>query len=513
MPDFATDLVPNLRPGVQLEAAARVLVDPVFARRIKLDDAGLAILGAMAGSTDVSPASVGVVGPGGTRSVGALAVAAGVSEAQVATWLGRLAAYDLLDTPTARARMADRAALEAVRSAPADHLRPLPGARFACTLCGSCCGGHIVGPVSPPIVAGVEAHEAAFEAAIRATRKADKGLFFVLPSQRAVPGEDVACHAAGGSCVFLDDAGLCTIHQRLGGDRKPLPCRIFPYELTATPDGVRVAVQRECRDFLRATDEGQPTLGESEAELRALLAEAPAPVAASLAPRIREERVADWAAYRAVEVELLRVTEGAASGDAAGDAAALFVGLREVVGARPADPGATFLAWRDGLLAPLQQILAAVPPSDAEVTFRVDALALAVQALEEARGWALVRATGPLEADAARLLGDHVRHAIWSLGPLRATSLAAGLARLHAEWLLARLIALSRARAVKRFHLTAQDLQDGLATAAFLFRHKDLHPLLERLDPLTTAVFLDAPGRPREAAEREPDTRLELPKF
>ncbi len=98
-------------------------------------------------------------------------------------------------------------------------------------------------------------------------------------------------------------------------------------------------------------------------------------------------------------------------------------------------------------------------------------------------------------------------------GPGKASTLAAGLARLHAEWLLARLIALSRARAVKRFHLTGQDLQDGLATAAFLFRHQDLRALLLGLDPLTTAVFLDAPHSPRAAADLERDGRLELAKF
>ncbi|HRE92156.1 MAG TPA: hypothetical protein PK095_23780, partial [Myxococcota bacterium] len=174
---------------------------------------------------------------------------------------------------------------------------------------------------------------------------------------------------------------------------------------------------------------------------------------------------------------------------------------------------ASFQAWRDGLLAPLRQILAAVPESDDEVVFRVDALAIAVRALEEARGWALTRATAPLDATSLALFRSHLQHSLWSLSPLRASSLAAGLARLHAEWLLARLMAIARAREVKRFHVTPQDLQDGLANACFLFRHRDLTPILERLDPLTTAVFLDHPDEPRAAADRELDTRTELPKF
>lgn len=481
---------PRLRAGVMLDVAGRALVDAVFVRKIKLDDAGLAILGALDGAASIEE----------------VATRAGVDLAAVSTWLSRLATYDLLDDERARARMADRQGLGRVKASPGDHLRPLPGARFSCTMCGSCCGGHVVGPVSRAILDGLAPHALALEAEVKAARKVDKGLFFVLPTQRATPGEDVVCHAAAGSCVFLDDAGLCRIHGKLGGDKKPLPCRIFPWELTASPTGVRVAVQRECRDFANATSDERPTIAESEAELRALLAEIPGLWTPSITPVLRDEKLASWADYEALEAELLALCQH-------GEVAPTFAAFAARVGQGPAVDGATFQAWRDGLLAPLRQILAAVPESDDEVVFRVDALTIAVRALEEARGWALTRATAPLEPAALALFRSHLQHSLWSLSPLRATSLAAGLARLHAEWLLARLMAASRAREVKRFHVTAQDLQDGLANACFLFRHRDLTPILERLDPLTTAVFLDAPDEPRAAAEREPDTRTELPKF
>jgi hypothetical protein len=497
MPASDALTAPRLRAGVHCDPDARTLDDPLFGRRVRLDDAGLALLTALPGCA----------------STDELAERAGLEPAQVAKWLARLAELDLLDSQRANARAEDRAALAAVRASPGSHLRPLEGARYACTMCGSCCGGHLVGPVSAQIMGGLAPHLAALEAEVRGERRVDKGLFFAAPTQRATPGEDVVCHAAAGSCVFLDDVGLCRIHRKLGGGMKPLPCRIFPYELTATPTGVRVAVQRECRDFLAATDDGQPSLEEGLAEVRAFLPELAQLPSQTLTPKVRALQLGRWADYEALERGLLAACDAELAEVAFASFAAQLDAVEPAGPPPPEASSASFRAWRDALLGPLRQILAAVPRGDAEVVFRVDGLRLGVAALEEARGWVLARATAPLAGEARRLFADHLRHAIWALSPLRASSLAAGLARLHAEWLLARVMALVRARTVKRFHVTAQDLQDGLVTATFLFRHKDLEPLLARLDPLTTAVFLDAPHSARAEADLEPDVRTELPKF
>ena len=84
-----------------------------------------------------------------------------------------------------------------------------------------------------------------------------------------------------------------------------------------------------------------------------------------------------------------------------------------------------------------------------------------------------------------------------------------------AEWTLARLIALVRAREVKRFHVVTQDLQDGLTVASFLFRHEDLQPLLAELDGMTAAVFADGLDALLAHAPTldPPDARVELVKF
>jgi Fe-S-cluster containining protein len=516
--------LPGLRAGVEVEVSGETgaLFDATFGRRIKLDPRGLVLAQALADAT-------------ADRRPSALAALAQTEAKTVVTLTDRLSALDLLDTPRARARAKDRVSLAAVRATPAAHLRPIPGRRFGCTMCGSCCGGHNIGPVSDAILDGLDAHLDALEPAIRAARRIDKDLFFVLPGDRATPGRDVMCQASGGSCVFLDERGLCRIHAKVGGDAKPLPCRIFPWELVLTPTGVRVAVQRECRDFLAATADDRPQVRDAEAELVALVQQIPELPVARLAPRLRGQELASWADVEALEADLraaLAAPHPAPSSmsiessqlhpsmpiEASPDATsslATFAALAAALPPASGDaPAADFDAWRARLSTHAKAILAAAPAPDARVSIRVDALRLLVAALDAADGWTLARALAPVEGELVRLLSAHLDHALWSTTPLRATSIEGGLGRVHAEWLLARLMGIVRAREVKRFHVTTQDVQDGLANASFLFRHADLGPVLGELDPLTAATFLDGcTGALAAAPDRTLDRRTELVKF
>ena len=494
--------IPPLREGVTVELteAGGAIFDAVLGRRIRLDAKGIALARQLA-SPSGSPADPV-----------ALAEAVGTTPETVVTLTQKLASLDLLDTPRARTRASERVALAAVKASPGAHLRPLPNAHFACTMCGSCCGGHVIGPVTDAILEGLDANLPALAKTIHRERRIAKDLFFVLPTQRATPGKDVVCHSSAGSCVFLDDRGLCRIHAQVGGDKKPLPCRIFPWELTATPTGIRVAVQRECRDFLAATADTTPSIADAHEELTALLAAIPAIPTPKLTPVLRGVELPSWAAYEALEASLLHISQTPTH-----TAADTFQGLSAALPVQPqlttpASPS-TFAAWRDRLLVPVRHILSVLPPSDDEVIIRVDALSLFERALTAAHGWVLARTQAPLTPDEDRLFRSHLQHSLWSTTNLRATSVEAGLARVHVEWFLARLFAITRAREVKRFHVTAQDLQDGLANACFLFRHRDLTPVLDELDPLTTLIFLDRVEELIQAADREPDRRTELPKF
>lgn len=49
-----------------------------------------------------------------------------------------------------------------------------------------------------------------------------------------------------GSCVFLDERGLCRIHGKFGEEAKPLACRIYPYAFHPHGDEVAVSLRFSC---------------------------------------------------------------------------------------------------------------------------------------------------------------------------------------------------------------------------------------------------------------------------
>ncbi|MEW4488034.1 YkgJ family cysteine cluster protein [Thalassoglobus sp. JC818] len=51
---------------------------------------------------------------------------------------------------------------------------------------------------------------------------------------------------ADGSCVFLDEKGLCRIHGKFGEAAKPLACRIYPYAFHPKGDEVAVSLRFSC---------------------------------------------------------------------------------------------------------------------------------------------------------------------------------------------------------------------------------------------------------------------------
>lgn len=51
---------------------------------------------------------------------------------------------------------------------------------------------------------------------------------------------------ADGACGFLSMENRCRIHEELGGARKPLTCRVFPYRFHPTPDAVIVTTSFGC---------------------------------------------------------------------------------------------------------------------------------------------------------------------------------------------------------------------------------------------------------------------------
>src|SRR4051812_30959801 len=111
-------------------------------------------------------------------------------------------------------------------------LRHLAEQRFTCQQCGRCCRRGWDIAVS---AAEVEAYRrAGANAWYTETAEAEPG----APSAQAVdPFEPLAGHAGhfrirkrdDGACGFLSADNRCRIHEQLGGGRKPLTCRLFPF--------------------------------------------------------------------------------------------------------------------------------------------------------------------------------------------------------------------------------------------------------------------------------------------
>jgi lysine-N-methylase len=77
-------------------------------------------------------------------------------------------------------------------------------------------------------------------------------------------------HRPDGTCVFLTPQGRCRIHERFGGNAKPLTCRLFPFILVPAYDHWRVALRYACPSA--AANKGRP-LTEYQRELSAYASE------------------------------------------------------------------------------------------------------------------------------------------------------------------------------------------------------------------------------------------------
>ncbi len=63
-------------------------------------------------------------------------------------------------------------------------------------------------------------------------------------------------HQPDGSCVFLDQTGLCRVHAKYGEPAKPLACRIYPYAFHPAGSKVAVSVRFSCPSVVQNL--GQP---------------------------------------------------------------------------------------------------------------------------------------------------------------------------------------------------------------------------------------------------------------
>jgi lysine-N-methylase len=129
----------------------------------------------------------------------------------------------------------------------------MPGIRVLCDGAGGCCRAYASVVFLP---ADVHAAELAVPA-----RGADAATRF-LPVHGSAPTVTRAVGLIDGACTFLDAAGRCTIHARVGFDNKPLGCRWYPARVCDDGIALRVAPAIECLCVARPNAEGDPLVPE-----------------------------------------------------------------------------------------------------------------------------------------------------------------------------------------------------------------------------------------------------------
>ncbi len=138
------------------------------------------------------------------------------------------------------------------------------GLQHACQACGSCCSATDVGPIPKQV---------ADEILDRDWRDEIDGLESnadLFRSGQLGDEEILLTQMRNDQCIFLAQDKLCLIHRHLGMEKKPTPCRQFPFVFARTGNTLAVSLQMECRAYWKAKQAATPP-AEHEADLRELL--------------------------------------------------------------------------------------------------------------------------------------------------------------------------------------------------------------------------------------------------
>lgn len=132
-------------------------------------------------------------------------------------------------------------------------LRVDPEQRFTCASCARCCRRWEI-LVSPAEAASLRQRDAArwFRDAPESAEGTGGDPFEPVPGWR---GYERIRKRPDGACGFLSDTNRCRLHEELGAARKPLTCRMFPFQLHPAPHAVIVAASFGCPTVVANTGE------------------------------------------------------------------------------------------------------------------------------------------------------------------------------------------------------------------------------------------------------------------
>ena len=144
--------------------------------------------------------------------------------------------------------------------------------KYDCTGCGGCCRGRFA------IIITDADRERIVEQGWTDEQLELKGKPLFTP----LGSEFQLAHRADGSCVFLQEDGLCAIHAKYGEPAKPLACRMYQFRLIPVGTQIRVDVRFDCP--ASATNLGRPITVHKEDLAELMKLAIPADKAAALEP-------------------------------------------------------------------------------------------------------------------------------------------------------------------------------------------------------------------------------------
>lgn len=112
---------------------------------------------------------------------------------------------------------------------------------WSCHNCGGCCREHVI-----------EITEEEKRRIQKQNWKADDGIDMSRPVIQSLGSDRYRlAHRSDGACVFLNDDGLCRIHDRFGEAAKPLACRVYPYAFHPAGGKLTVSLRFSCPSVVR----------------------------------------------------------------------------------------------------------------------------------------------------------------------------------------------------------------------------------------------------------------------
>jgi len=173
-----------------------------------------------------------------------------------------------------------------------------PGTRFTCVPCGFCCGFWDI-HIDRTRKSSLEQKDWVGPLSSQLQERKHQSLFRILGQ-----GEQSLIQREHGTCSFMDERMLCSIHATEGFDAKPVVCQQYPNIYYETPRGIEVFLDYSCPEVIRNTGEAVT----SETVSKTLHGEYVQKVGSTFPLNAR--KALDWDEYLRLEEAFLRVLGG-----------------------------------------------------------------------------------------------------------------------------------------------------------------------------------------------------------